>query len=131
MNISSLVLLSDAVTGDLHVVQVGHHVTDISDLEPGEGILPGPVTAGPNHHRLRPDLPGTEPGAGPVGGGRVHRDPHHAGVQLGRLLQAGDGDPHEGGDARHPRQVVLVGRKVKISTSKKSAKYFYGLSSLP
>ena len=115
-------MLCDAVTGHLHVVQVGHDVTNISDLQPSEGILPGPVTPRPDHHGLRPDLPGPEPGPGPVGGGRVHRDPHHAGVQLGRLLQAGDGEPHEGGDTSRPGQVVLVGRQVEISGVKQSAK---------
>ena len=70
----------------------------------------------------RRQVSGSKPGAGPVGGGRVHRDPHHAGVQLGRLLQAGDGKPHEGGDTSRPGQVVLVGRQVEISGVKQSAK---------
>ena len=125
-------MLGDAVTGNLHVVQICHDVANISDLQPSEGILPGPVTPRPDHHGLRPDLPGSEPGPGPVGGGRVHRDPHHAGVQLGRLLQAGDGEPHEGGDTSGPGQVILVGREVEISTIKVSAKWseVSGLSSL-
>ena len=38
----------------LHVVEAGHHVSDVGHLQPAEGVLARGVAAGSHHHRLSP-----------------------------------------------------------------------------
>ena len=139
------VLVRDLVTGHAHVVEVGHHVPHVGHLDPGEGVLPGPVAPRPHHHGLGSDFPRSKPGPWSVGGRRVHWDTNYAGIQLvcvlaiieivrmmidtetfilwhppyGPFIQlylkTGNGQPHEGGNTGRSWKVILVSWFVEIA----------------